>query len=534
MINAYNRNFFANQMFQLPPQGASFPNAGGFPNAVGFKAGGLPNAVGFPNAGGPLPLGNMNPSFRNVNPFGNFFAGANQGAANSTGINQGSGMPMGITKSQPDIATLLTLLNAKDTAKPATANEVVGKPDGKPAALSGKGSIDGTRFRSGDGENYSLNLVAGNSYNLLSDGNVALNGNYKTVGSNVVLGSVALSVAGDVVTFSDDGTLRINGQAFSRRTNNLDGAVVKDGNSWVIKADGYEFKLRNSGSGVKVDIVAQSSSGADGLWGASFDGTKLKESELKADIRAQDYRVADLVTFPEGKSTKGKSLDDEERTNLLWNSINPVQTRNFNMRLGIDSKLGVDFRSHGAGAKEDDLDWSTKNLRAGVVYNIFSDEGIQVNGKFNSSQNLTELGLIVDGEKITAKLDGSSIRFFDQDGTRVTTGFGPFKINGNKLTVKGTTEEAWNIEIDRANTGLMFFFIQSETLGANAVRSTGILGDSIGAHLNDDNGNDLDGAGYIRGDDGRLTRAGQRMTDALAAFELGDLLDTEGGRIVYR
>jgi hypothetical protein len=73
--------------------------------------------------------------------------------------------------------------------------------------------------------------------------------------------------------------------------------------------------------------------------------------------------------------------------------------------------------------------------------------------------------------------------------------------------------------------------ITGTDVGSNKVRSSGILGDSIG--ITKDADNDHNGAGLIRGPDGKRTEPGQDMTDSLVEFELDDLLDTDSRFSAY-
>ena len=413
------------------------------------------------------------------------------------------------------------------------------KPAPNPMVNTGKGSIDGTNFRSGDGERYELRLEAGRSYNLLSDVGVGLNGTYGTVDGETVLTDVALNVRGKIVTLADDGTLRIDGKAFDKR-NNLGGDVIenRDG-SYTIKTDGYEFDLKASEYGIQVNIDAQrtlSPEQRQGLWGVALDGEKNTEAELQRAIQENDYKIDDALTFDyeDNNNISGQyvpDFDEEERNDLVWNSRNP-QLSSAQMILNAESGFFVAKGPNGAGQPADDAAWLMNGLQDNRVYNVFSDERIQVNGKFDGGK-ATELGFVVDGDEVKVGLQGNSA-VVTVNG-RVVTNYNSDYINvtNGVLTVSAGDTDGENYEFTvNARDGFLRLVADVENIGDNGTRSSGLLGDALSSNIRDKAG-DNNGAGYLRDENGALSNAGDDMTRALREYLMDDLFDTSSGRSVY-
>jgi hypothetical protein len=404
---------------------------------------------------------------------------------------------------------------------------------------SGKGSIDGTNFRSGDGERYELRLEAGRSYNLLSDTAVGLNGTYGTVDGETVLTDVALNIRGKIVTLADDGTLRIDGKAFDRRNNNLGGDVIenRDG-SYTIKTDNYEFELKASEYGIKVNIDAQRAINPEqrqGLWGVTLDGEQNTEAELQRAIQEYDYKIDDALTFDyeDNNNISGQyvpDFDEEERNDLVWNSRNPQLS---SAQLALNGRGGF-FAARGPNGAADDATWRMNGLQDNRVYNVFSDEGIQVNGKFKDGK-ATELGFVVDGDEVKVGLQGTSA-VVTVNG-RVVTNYNSDYINvtNGVLTVSAgdTDGEYYEFKVN-ARGGFLSLVADVENIGDNGTRSSGLLGDALSSNIRDGGSTgDDDGAGLLRDENGALSNSGDDMTRALREYLMDDLFDTSSGRSVY-
>jgi hypothetical protein len=504
----------------FPGMGGGFPGmGGGFPGMGGGAKGGMPiMGGGVPNMGGgakdgaPVMGGFPNMGFPNLPSFPHF-----PGFPNLPGFP----MPGGP-------------IDHKDAAD-----------GGKSGPLSGKGTIDGASFRSGDGERYELKVESGKSYNLLSDAGVGLNGTYGTVAGETVLTDIALSVGGKIVTLASDGTFRVDGKAFDKK-NNLGGLVTESKNgTYTIKANGYEFELKASENGIKVKIDAKNARSPEGLWGVSLDGEKNTESELQRAIKESDYKIDDALTFDyEDNNNIGEkyipTLDEEERNALAWNARNPQLPRaGWNLRMGINNRDLLDganrFVMHGPNFKEDDSEWTMDKLVPNKFYNVFSDEGVQVNGRFEGGL-ARELGFVVDGETVRVERTATGIKVTVNDQVVTSyTGAG-ITFDGTTVKIVSDSDEAWRFEVKAGGSSALDFFAESENAGANATRSTGLLGDTIRQNMGDidaSNNADKNGAGYLRNADGSLSKAGQDMSRALREYMVDSWDDTSSGRSVY-
>jgi hypothetical protein len=405
---------------------------------------------------------------------------------------------------------------------------------------SGKGSIDGTNFRSGDGERYELRLEAGRSYNLLSDTAVGLNGTYGTVDGETVLTDVALNIRGKIVTLADDGTLRIDGKAFDRRNNNLGGDVIenRDG-SYTIKTDNYEFELKASEYGIKVNIDAQRAINPEqrqGLWGVTLDGEQNTEAELQRAIQEYDYKIDDALTFDyeDNNNISGQyvpDFDEEERNDLVWNSRNPQLS---SAQLALNGRGGF-FAARGPNGAADDATWRMNGLQDNRVYNVFSDEGIQVNGKFKDGK-ATELGFVVDGDEVKFTTVTGNNTLITVNG-RVVTNYRSDYINvtNGVLTVSGGDSDGENYSFRvTAENDFLNMVANVDNIGDNGTRSSGLLGDALSSNIRDGGSTgDDDGAGLLRDENGALSNSGDDMTRALREYLMDDLFDTSSGRSVY-
>jgi hypothetical protein len=402
-----------------------------------------------------------------------------------------------------------------------------------PKSLSGNGTIDGVNFKSGDGERYELKVESGKSYNLLSDVGIGLNGTYGKVGGETVLTDIALNLGGKIVTLSSDGTLCIDGKPFDKKKNNLGELVTenKDG-TYTVKANGYVFELKASESGIRVKIDAQNARTPEGLWGVSLDGEKNTKSELQKAIKESEYVVDNALTFDyEVNNNIGEKytpdLDEEELNALLWNSRNP-QVSQVNLYINNGN-----FAVCGPGGPEDDAGYKMRGLQPNKYYNVFSDEGIQVNGKFNDNSRATELGFVVDDDEVSVSVDGNKLKVTVNGVVQTNYKSEFITLDGSELKINygDSEDENYAFSVKVGGDNLLDLAAAVRNVGANSTRSTGLLGDGISGNIKD-NGNDTDGAGYLRNQDGSLSTPGANMAKALREYIVDGLFDTESGRAV--
>ena len=314
----------------------------------------------------------------------------------------------------------------------------------------------------------------------------------------------------------------------------------RDG-SYTIKTDNYEFELKASEYGIKVNIDAQRAINPEqrqGLWGVTLDGEQNTEAELQRAIQEYDYKIDDALTFDyeDNNNISGQyvpDFDEEERNDLVWNSRNP-QLSSAQMVLNAESGFFVAKGPNGAGQPADDAAWLMNGLQDNRVYNVFSDEGIQVNGKFKGGK-ATELGFVVDGDEVKVGLQGNSA-VVTVNG-RVVTNYKSDYINvtNGVLTVSGGDNDGENYSFRvTAENDFLNMVANVDNIGDNGTRSSGLLGDALSSNIRDGGSTgDDDGAGLLRDENGALSNSGDDMTRALREYLMDDLFDTSSGRSVY-
>lgn len=411
-----------------------------------------------------------------------------------------------------------------------------GKVDSKDGykPLSGSGSISGTDFKTGAGETWAPGVKAGKTYNLLSDGGVGLNGTFMANPADkneTVLGSIGLKVGDANITLSADGTLLVDGEKYKKSKNSLNGLVSeKDGTVTVKTNEGYTFTLKARGdNGIKVDIKAENV-GADGiapngLWGAQFDGEKQTEAELRK-VKARDFEISDDLSFnyeDNNALTNTETLDDETRGDQLFNGANPEGEYCFKI-------TGNAFETYNSG--QGHAKYEMNALKDGKFYNLFSDEDFQINGSFKNNK-LQEVGGMIGDKKLQVKYkEGAAQPEYFLDGKPLTSQAG-FTLYNNTLILKYTENgEDYQFNFGQKD-GALYVDTVLWNQGGNDTRSTGLVGDAVTNGHTLDNGNDANGAGYLRNADGLLSKPGEKMGSALSEYMVDDLYDTENGRSVY-
>jgi hypothetical protein len=161
--------------------------------------------------------------------------------------------------------------------------------------VSGSGSITGDpHFVGGEGQHYDVQGEAGNTYNLLSDTGIEVNGKFQQWGNSSAntVGEMGINLNGDHIDIKP-GQMTINGQQIdiSKPGSYLNGAVTvnKDG-SVTVKNDHYTLNISNGGGYLNTNITATNAGrlqNVGGLWGQSLEGKNV-------DTNASDFRVNSL------------------------------------------------------------------------------------------------------------------------------------------------------------------------------------------------------------------------------------------------
>lgn len=303
------RNTYAPTGYNMPamqpkPNYSPYQMMGGmqFPYAANGGATNLANSImgqGGWNPGMGLGQGTF------VNPFSGYFTG---GAKTPTPNYSMAGLT-GANNEVQILALLQKFLQSQNLFAPeAPVAGKVDTPAVKMPVLSGKGTMQGNSFKSGDGETYTLDLKAGQNYNLLSDKGVGVNGRYAIMGADegtdgeLGLSNVALQIGGSLVTYDNDGYLEIDGKKYSS-SNNLGGAIKRNSNgSYSIDTAEYDFTLaKDSQRGIKVSVtgtnVLKDGVAPDGLWGAAFDGEVETSRELRRNTTEKEFELERLKEF---------------------------------------------------------------------------------------------------------------------------------------------------------------------------------------------------------------------------------------------
>lgn len=397
------------------------------------------------------------------------------------------------------------------------------KEDAGKGTLSGNFSISGNTFRSLDRETWTPSVAAGKSYNLLSTGNLQVNGAFSTSGGETILSQLGIQANGAELTLAADGTLRINGEEYKKGRNDMSGALKRDGNTYTLTtAEGYVFTLRaNAETGVSMRVAANNvAAGAGGLLGSANDGEKDTEKALRSNLKPRDFEVEDVLTF---ENTKTSAKNDPDRGATLWASRNPKFEK-------VELKIGETF-SYSADGKQV-ADWKMNALKTDKSYLLFSEEDLSVSGTFaasadGKSQGLKTVSLVIDGIARKVQLNAhGNIEVRDKAGEIVKvpglTGRGVF------FPAVNEDGESYTVGVTRGPNGTLNLSIQGKNVGANDTRSGGLLGDAVG--VEPFSGNDDNGAGILRNEDGGLSKPGDKMRFALREFELGGEFDTESVR----
>ncbi|EFO30816.1 pe-pgrs family protein [Roseibium sp. TrichSKD4] len=172
--------------------------------------------------------------------------------------------------------------------------------------------------------------------------------------------------------------------------------------------------------------------------------------------------------------------------------------------------------------------------QAGKTYNLLSDRGVQVNGRFdqwganNSGMTVVgAMGITAGGNQITFDKTGKlSINGQVQNGKGEFLN-GDVKWNGKDLTVKAGeyTIQAW--AKGGGNNRYLDINFRSENAVADNVKPSGLWGvtvDGDGKARNGDVGRGMQGGGAIENAKGEIVARGDKET--VKEYEVGGLLDT--------
>ena len=170
--------------------------------------------------------------------------------------------------------------------------------------------------------------------------------------------------------------------------------------------------------------------------------------------------------------------------------------------------------------------------RPGGMYNLLSDQGFQMNGRFDAwgSKGATvvgEVGVVANGNRITVEKDGDVMvngRYL-RDGQSVTLA------DGTKVSKQGSTVEInsseWDVKFKSVNSRhgkYLNIDVSTENAVADGVKPHGLLGQSFdgdGEARNGDKGSGAQGGGAIETVGGSFTERGDKTT--VGSYEVGSM-----------
>ena len=176
--------------------------------------------------------------------------------------------------------------------------------------------------------------------------------------------------------------------------------------------------------------------------------------------------------------------------------------------------------------------------RAGGIYNLLSDKGFQMNGRFDAwgsggATVVGEVGIVANGNRITVEKDGDVMvngRALKNgqcvtlwDGTRVSKKSG-------KVDIKSAE---WDVSISTHGKGSRAYLnidVSTDNAVADGVKPHGLLGqtfDGDGKARNGDKGRGAQGGGAIETLSGDFTKRGDKTT--VGNYEVDSLHDIDGG-----
>lgn len=143
---------------------------------------------------------------------------------------------------------------------------------------------------------------------------------------------------------------------------------------------------------------------------------------------------------------------------------------------------------------------------AGKTYNLLSDKGFQMNGRFDAwgsggATVVGEVGINADGDQVTVKGNGDVLvnGMAVEKGERVELANGGFvENNGNKVKVESGE---WKVDF-QVQRGFLNMDVSTDNAVADGVKPHGLLGqtfDGDGEARNGDKGRGAQGGGAIEG-----------------------------------
>ncbi len=379
-------------------------------------------------------------------------------------------------------------------------------PDtGNPVAANEQGRIWGDpHFVGGDGGKFDIQGEAGKIYNLLSDSNLVLRGQFDDYkDGKTVVGKTGLTVGNErggasYCQFSKDGTAQINGQQMEEgKVYDLaDGGTAKleDKTLTITTAEGYTIKQTTTEADGEACIELDVNTGETGV----------DNGQMPTGLLGQTFDADNLARNSEGSQGEGAiqgQVQDYERSTMDPLGITPVAAEEHGRIWGDPHFVGGD------GGKFD------VQGEAGKIYNLLSDFNLVMRGLFEDAGDgktvVGETGVTVGNENgastnINFRKDGSA-RINGQlmeDGKiyKLADG-GVAQLKGKTLRIK--TAEGYGIKQKVVGEGDDAHIDSDVYTGKNGVYNgqmpTGLLGQTFDVDSDARNSEGAQGEDAIQG-----------------------------------
>ena len=178
-------------------------------------------------------------------------------------------------------------------------------------------------FVGADGGKYDVQGEAGKTYNILSDYGLQFNAKFDAWGGKsgaTIMSEAAVTLRGNQIQFSKDGTLHINGEKLGDGKH-MSGMVEKSGNNLKLNTGEYSIDLQAKGGYLNYDFKSDNAF-ADrvmphGLWGQSVDG----DGKARNGDKGAGAQGGGAIEGLNGVTEKGdKSAVKLYETNGLWDT----------------------------------------------------------------------------------------------------------------------------------------------------------------------------------------------------------------------
>lgn len=243
--------------------------------------------------------------------------------------------------------------------------------------------------------------------------------------------------------------------------------------------------------------------------------SELEDLELQIDAAVEKG----TISKDEGETLKSALRDDLKE---VGGAANPVEVKHGRV-WGDPHFVGADGGNYDVQGE------------AGKTYNILSDQGLQVNARFDEWDEsgsgktiMGEIGISLGDDQISFDKEGA-LKINGEEVKEGTYLDGAVTLKNGRLFIE-EDEFSFNIKVVESDKGdfLNIEDIRSENANADGVLPSGLWGGTVdgdGIARHGDAGKGTQGGGSINDRDGNITERGDR--DAVKSYEVGGLFDTD-------